>query len=331
MSEQEKITVFDEAGNKLGIATREEVHRNGHWHQTFHCWMMSKSGGKNFIFFQLRSRLKKDFPDLLDVTAAGHILFDESVADGIREVKEELGLNISYDDLVPLGVIKDEITMKDFMDKELANVFLYWLRDDDSMGKFRLQEEEVSGVVKAEFDDFYELWLRERDTIEVEGFGVGQDGGWKRVKKRVDKTDFVPHDRRYYETVLTLIKEKLDVDEQIFKLKNVLFDAWSLESSSKWSESNPAKGQCGVTSLVVNDWFGGEIRKTKTPEGWHFYNKINGKRYDLTESQFSTPIEYMDILSNREEAFLDTNENQYNYLRERVMMLIAAFDERENR
>ncbi len=43
---------------------------------------------------------------------------------------------------------------------------------------------------------------------------------------------------------------------------NALRKSWSIQSSSKWSVDNPAKGQCGVTSLVVQDILGGEIRKT---------------------------------------------------------------------
>lgn len=109
-----------------------------------------------------------------------------------------------------------------------------------------------------------------------------------------------------------------NLEEKILELKHVLMKVWSIESSSKWTPQNPAKGQCGVTALVVNDIFGGEILKTLTPEGWHFYNKINGQLYDLTESQFSEAIEYMDISSNREEAFSDTNERQYNYLKQNV-------------
>ncbi|TWK82329.1 hypothetical protein CHCC20335_3372 [Bacillus paralicheniformis] len=64
---------------------------------------------------------------------------------------------------------------------------------------------------------------------------------------------------------------------------------------------------------------GGEIKKTKLPDGWHFYNFINGKRYDLTLSQFKEDILYMDIPSNRDEAYSDTNEKQYKYLKQSVM------------
>ncbi|MEH7052484.1 YunG family protein [Bacillus pseudomycoides] len=101
-------------------------------------------------------------------------------------------------------------------------------------------------------------------------------------------------------------------------INNILLQSWSIESSSKWTVNNPAKGQCGVTALVINDLYGGEILKTELEEGWHFYNEINGKRYDFTESQFPISIEYMDVHSNREEAFTDTNDKQYNYLKKRV-------------
>ena len=106
---------------------------------------------------------------------------------------------------------------------------------------------------------------------------------------------------------------------QIEQIMKALYKSWSSDSSSKWSQDNPAKGQCGVTALIVNDLLGGEIRKTKLPEGWHFYNFINGKRYDLTVSQFKEDILYMDIPSNRNEAFSDTNEKQYNYFKQSVI------------
>jgi hypothetical protein len=98
----------------------------------------------------------------------------------------------------------------------------------------------------------------------------------------------------------------------------VLNKSWSLESSSKWSINNPANGQCGVTSLVVNDLLGGEIHKTLLPQGWHFYNNIQGIRHDFTAAQFITKIVYVDRLSNRNEALKDTNIKQYSYLKQKV-------------
>src|SRR4051794_30055162 len=87
--EVEKLRIFDENHNQIGIATRDEVHKLGHWHETFHCWIVGKESGINTIYFQIRSAVKKDYPSLLDITAAGHLSSDETVKDGIREVQEE--------------------------------------------------------------------------------------------------------------------------------------------------------------------------------------------------------------------------------------------------
>ncbi len=108
-------------------------------------------------------------------------------------------------------------------------------------------------------------------------------------------------------------------EDKMKEFLNILYKCWSVDSSSKWSLDNPSKGQCGVTALVVNDFFGGEILKTKTTIGWHYYNRINNKRFDLTKSQFLKEPSYLDILSSREEAFSDTNIEQYKHLKDRVV------------
>ncbi|MBC6974766.1 hypothetical protein H9I32_20955 [Bacillus sp. Xin] len=105
---------------------------------------------------------------------------------------------------------------------------------------------------------------------------------------------------------------------EVAEMYEILIKSWSIETSSKWTIENPAKGQCGVTSLVVHDLLGGEIKKTPVGEAWHFYNMINGKRYDFTATQFFEEIVYMDITSNREEAFADTNQRQYYALKQKV-------------
>ena len=66
-----------------------------------------------------------------------------------------------------------------------------------------------------------------------------------------------------------------------------------------WSKDNPARGQCGVTALVVNDILGGTIVKTRYGQLWHFSNVIDGRVIDFTESQFDAPIAYDNQASNR--------------------------------
>lgn len=101
-----------------------------------------------------------------------------------------------------------------------------------------------------------------------------------------------------------------------------LFDrlrrSWSVETGRPWRPDNPAAGQCGVTALVVQDVLGGTILKTDVNGAWHFYNQVDGRRVDLTMSQFTSPIFYDDIPSSRAEAQSDCSPEQYALLRSRV-------------
>lgn len=97
-------------------------------------------------------------------------------------------------------------------------------------------------------------------------------------------------------------------------IQSNLRESWSVESSSKWTKDNPAKGQCSVSAVVVYQYFGGEILKTKVDGSWHFYNKVNGIIYDFTSDQFEKEIEYSDIPSSVEEAESDYTSDQLNHL-----------------
>lgn len=113
-------------------------------------------------------------------------------------------------------------------------------------------------------------------------------------------------------------------DEKVAKLQEALFHSWSKQSSMKYTLENRATGQCCVTALVVQDCLGGNIVKTKVNGAWHYYNSLRGKRYDFTSSQFREPIVYEDIPSSRAEAFSDTNEMQYSYLKTAVLVRLAG-------
>jgi hypothetical protein len=91
----------------------------------------------------------------------------------------------------------------------------------------------------------------------------------------------------------------------VFDAKQVasaLAKSWSLESARQWTAENPAAGQCNVTALLLYELFGGQLLKTRLPEGDHFYNRFGGRRYDFTESQFSRAIDYADLPTTQAEV-----------------------------
>lgn len=205
--ESEYFKVFDDDYNEIGVASREDVHRLGLWHETFHCWFVTKEKETDYLYLQLRSDRKKDYPNLLDITAAGHLTADEKVQDGVREIREEIGIDASFDDLIPLGTIDYCVKEKDFIDKEIAHVFLY--KCAYTLDDFVLQEEEVSGMVMVEFNDFCELWLGQRETVRIKGFEINKDGNRMMVDGDVGRNKFVPHQNSFYEAVIQKIKEQM--------------------------------------------------------------------------------------------------------------------------
>lgn len=116
----------------------------------------------------------------------------------------------------------------------------------------------------------------------------------------------------------TLFATPLDLYRSISRV-------WSGDTSSPsdaWSQSNPARNHCSITSLVVQDHFGGEILSTRTSGGTHFYNQIDGKKWDLTVSQFAEPVPYDDTLSSRDAALADTSQQKYELLTARLKQSI---------
>lgn len=191
--EDEQLNIFDSKGRLTGTASRADAHKKGLWHETFHCWFIEVKEHKIFIHFQLRSPDKKDFPNMLDITAAGHLTAEEGVEDGVREIKEELGISLNLNDLIYAGKIADEIIIGDFIDRELCHVFIYKI-PAGTKPDYVFQDKEVAGIVKIEVSEFEEIWTDETVSVMInESF--------------VSKNNFVPHENSYIDAVIKSIKK----------------------------------------------------------------------------------------------------------------------------
>jgi isopentenyl-diphosphate delta-isomerase len=95
------------------------AHRDGLWHATIHVWVLDADGR---VLLQQRSFSKAQFPGWWDISAAGHIGAHES---GVREVSEELGADVTLDDLDFLGVYRVENTFGETVNHERSRVYLW--------------------------------------------------------------------------------------------------------------------------------------------------------------------------------------------------------------
>lgn len=108
-------------------------------------------------------------------------------------------------------------------------------------------------------------------------------------------------------------------------VRAALQKAWSLETAVQWTPKTPAAGQCNVTAVIIQEMFGGDILRTRLEgfESHHYYNRIEGKRVDLTDSQFDSPIDYADELSDRNAAMDYVRDAEYQILRSRLSHHLA--------
>ncbi|WP_078547617.1 NUDIX hydrolase [Litchfieldia alkalitelluris] len=206
---KEHLAIFTDTGERIGEASREDVHKVGYLHETFHCWFITRANNRNYIYLQIRSEDKKDFPNLLDITAAGHLLSTETVVDGVREVEEELGISVAFEELVSLGTIRNSLQIGSFIDNELCHVYLY--PKYINLNEFNIQKEELSGIVKAEFNEISDLWMGKIQNIIVAGFKYNKLGEKEFIEMKVGMNDFVQHERQYFDTIIKKMKQQLNI------------------------------------------------------------------------------------------------------------------------
>lgn len=191
----ELIDIYDEHMKPIGQAPRETAHAQGLWHKTFQCWIIHRVEGQTFFLFQRRSPQKDVFPNLLDKSCGGHLTAGETIADGVRELEEELGLAAKFEDLTPCGIIAVETQVTDqILDREFCHVFLY--EASGSLEDYELQAEEVSGIYFVAVQDYFALGRGEVDAVQATGWEVRR-GEKMKQSIQVGAADFTPVSKEY--------------------------------------------------------------------------------------------------------------------------------------
>ncbi len=119
-------------------------------------------------------------------------------------------------------------------------------------------------------------------------------------------------------------------------LRPILRTAWGPDTcypdvSQEWGPDNPARAQCGMTALVVQDLLGGdlmlgEVHVGGAKVGNHYWNRPpDGTEVDFTADQF-LPGEVVvngQVVHRPPDAPRRFRE-QYELLRERVLAALAS-------
>jgi len=137
------------------------------WHGAFHCLIFYEQDGLPTALFQKRSARKKIAPGRLDVSVGGHYVSGEDAKiAGPREISEELGIEVRFEELVPVGrrvfVYESTPGVRDY---EFQDVFL--LHHPVKTNALVLQREELDGVFELGVDSGIIFFLVKRRASRV--------------------------------------------------------------------------------------------------------------------------------------------------------------------
>ena len=147
----EYIDIFDYNNNPTGeIKEKTQAHEDGNSHRTAHVWIMND---KKELLLQKRSATKKSHPNFWDISGAGHIRAGETVIEGaIRELKEELGVEVKEEDLQYIATIKSTKNPKN-----MEFQYVYLLNCNKEIEEYIFEDNEVSEVKYVFYKDLEKM------------------------------------------------------------------------------------------------------------------------------------------------------------------------------
>ena len=171
----ELFDIYDDNDVWIGTAERSEAHRLGLWHHTVHCWLVRREEREGRIvakvLFQQRSANKDTGAGRFDITAAGHLEAGETPEAIVRELREELGVEVAFEALREYGVVREQgegtVGGTAYFDNEVSRV--YGLEVSTELADFRLQEEEVAGLYEADAGELIALMEGKRELVRAPG------------------------------------------------------------------------------------------------------------------------------------------------------------------
>lgn len=165
VNENELFDILTPEGERTGeTKPRCEVHRDGDWHGSVHIWVLRRRFDGAEVLMQKRAATKDSNPNCYDAAATGHIdSGEDALAAAVRELCEEMGIQASPADLLPVirrQVREDRIFHgRRFLNNEINSVYLLTKSVTDS--EIHFEEEEISAVEWQPLDEVMEALSHE--------------------------------------------------------------------------------------------------------------------------------------------------------------------------
>lgn len=175
----EYFDVLNENGAFTGeVASREECHEKGLWHRAVYGLIFNENGD---VLLQQRSKNKKLWPNLWDVTVGGHVLAGEFGTQAlIREIKEELDLDVDESQIRYLVCSTSSNVKGNIKNNHFDECYI--VKKDVDISKIKLQEEEVEDI----------KWFTKEDIINR------INNNYEGITEKIEAWEFL---KKYYETL----------------------------------------------------------------------------------------------------------------------------------
>ena len=149
----EMVDVLTETGKFTdNVEIKQLCHKKGLWHKAVAVFIINS---KKQVLLQRRSKNKKMWPDMWDISAGGHVLAGEFGFQAIiREIKEELGLSVKKEEIIFIGCSTSINKKGDILNKHFNEYYIVTKDIDEK--NLSLQKEEVSEV----------KWINKEEIIE---------------------------------------------------------------------------------------------------------------------------------------------------------------------
>ena len=149
----EMVDVLTETGKFTdNVEMKQLCHKKGLWHKAVAVFIINS---KKQVLLQKRSKNKKMWPDMWDISAGGHVLAGEFGFQAIiREIKEELGLSVKKEEIIFIGCSTSINKKGDILNKHFNEYYI--VTKDIDKKNLSLQKEEVSEV----------KWINKEEIIE---------------------------------------------------------------------------------------------------------------------------------------------------------------------
>lgn len=207
--EDEEVDILDPiTHSRTGITKyKSQAQKSGDWLGSFNLWIV-KTARIPSIIYQQRSFQSAWAPGLLDVSVGGHYKAKETMKDGIREIREEIGKDYASESLFFLG---NKVYVNDQLNgNKLRYVVDIFLKIDNSdLSTYIPQNSELEGLFVCPIEELLMIYKEENSSFLANGIKFNDRGNLVQAEIMVTKSSFPFNEDNYHERMVSIINRFL--------------------------------------------------------------------------------------------------------------------------